>query len=160
MATTTATNKQKSARQARMENKKNRARTLLIYYQTASNVRKPLYFRPTSVFGITVGESSDTKSKCAPNFFHSNAHPGKVVVTSGEFVIIYSSLSLAFPPVVFVFPWLVNFLLTLSHSNALEKRLVVLVCSLYHSSLISFSSCGFCFSVACEFANEKDTSQV
>ena len=50
-------------------------------------------------------ESSDSKSKCAPNFFHSNALPGNVVVASDVFVIIYSSLSLAFPPVISVFPW-------------------------------------------------------
>ena len=57
-----------------------------------------------------MGVSSDTKSKCAPNFFHSNARPENLVVASDMFVIIYSSLSLAFRPVVFVFPWLVNFL--------------------------------------------------
>ena len=51
-------------------------------------------------------DCSDMKSHCGPNFFHSNAHPGKVVVASGVFVIIYSLLSLAFPLV--VFPWLVN----------------------------------------------------
>ena len=52
--------------------------------------------------------SSDTKSKCAPNFFHSNAHPGNEVVAAHVFAIIYSLLS------------------------------------------FTFSSRGFCFSLACE----------
>ena len=65
-------------------------------------------------------ESSNAKAKCIPNFFHSNAHPGNEVVATGVFVIIYSSLSLAIPLVVFVFPWLVNFLLALYQTTTLS----------------------------------------
>ena len=52
-------------------------------------------------FSASTGEKVLTsRQKCAPNFFHSNAHPGNEVVASGVFVIIYSPLSLPFPPVV------------------------------------------------------------
>ena len=58
-----------------------------------------------------------TQSPNAPKFFHSNARPGNEVVASDVFVIICSSLSLALRPVVFVFPWLVNFLLMLARMD-------------------------------------------
>mmetsp|Transcript_5295 Transcript_5295/g.6437 ORF Transcript_5295/g.6437 Transcript_5295/m.6437 type:complete len:95 (-) Transcript_5295:8-292(-) len=45
-----------------------------------------------------------------PNFFYCNAHPGNEVAASGVYVTIYSSVCFAFPPVVSVFPGLVNFL--------------------------------------------------
>ena len=55
-------------------------------------------------------EKGQTRTQNVPNFIHSNAHPGNEVVAPDVFVKIYSSLSLAVRPVVFVFPWLVYFL--------------------------------------------------
>jgi len=93
-------------------------------------------------------ESSDTKLKCALNVFHSNAHPGNevvasgvtlqisstiyanpgnVVVASGVFVIIYSSLSLAFLPWflfwlgLWIFSWLSVWTCSELHSVLLNK---------------------------------------